>query len=498
MRIIRCFIAMILICCVQVSAYGASLNSKIESVMKFSAPDAALAPVSVALIDTGVETRYIDESRILSGENYVLEQAGDKVGHGTRIASLMVGATKDDEFITDLAPNASIVPLVYYTKYPSGVPMNGGVEAICSAIYDAVDKYGCSVIIISSGITVPDENLEKAVLYAEEKRVIIISAAGNEGNSTLYYPASYPTVVGVGSVDKNIMVSDFSQRNEGVMVAASGEDLFAASIRSGIAFEEISGTSYSCAYVGALASRLLGAYPDMTPVQFRWLMQNTATDLGALGYDTESGFGLINAEKAVSDFSFVSETEPLPFYDVYLSSWFYDAVMNIYKAGLMNGTTETSFAPNTNITRAMLVAVLYRNEGEHALIGGVLDIPSFADIDMEAYYANAVSWAKQNGIVTGVSETEFAPNDNVTREQIAAIMHRYAEYKGYDVSVGENTNILSYDDFTDISEYAIAPMQYVAGAGLLKGKTESTLNPKDFATRAETAAILHRFVEANK
>ena len=105
---------------------------------------------------------------------------------------------------------------------------------------------------------------------------------------------------------------------------------------------------------------------------------------------------------------------------------------------------------------------------------------------------------EQHAIVNGVTETEFAPNDNITREQIAAIMHRYAQYKGYDVSVGENTNILSYDDFNSISEYAIAAMQYACGRGLIKGKSESTLNPKDNATRAEIAAILHRFIEANK
>jgi len=160
----------------------------------------------------------------------------------------------------------------------------------------------------------------------------------------------------------------------------------------------------------------------------------------------------------------------------------------------MNGVAADKFAPNDTLTRAMLVTVLYRNEGEPAVNKSI----PFADIDMGAWYANAVVWAQQNGIVNGVSETKFAPNDNITREQIAAIMHRYAQYKGYDVSVGENTNILSYDDFDNISEYAIASMQYTCGSGLMKGKTNTTLNPKDNATRAEIAAILHRFIEANK
>ena len=102
------------------------------------------------------------------------------------------------------------------------------------------------------------------------------------------------------------------------------------------------------------------------------------------------------------------------------------------------------------------------------------------------------------GIVKGYSEVEFAPNDNITREQIAAIMHRYAAYKKYDTSAGENTNILSYADYAEISEYAIPSVQYAVGSGLIKGKTDSTINPSDNATRAETAEILKRFIEANK
>ena len=100
--------------------------------------------------------------------------------------------------------------------------------------------------------------------------------------------------------------------------------------------------------------------------------------------------------------------------------------------------------------------------------------------------------------VNGVAENAFAPDDNITREQIAAIMFRYAKYKGYDVSVGENTNILSYTDFDEISEYAIEAIQYAVGIGLMKGKTETTINPLDNATRAEIAAILQRFIETNK
>ena len=123
---------------------------------------------------------------------------------------------------------------------------------------------------------------------------------------------------------------------------------------------------------------------------------------------------------------------------------------------------------------------------------------SFIDVDDNAYYANAVAWAEDCGVVNGISENEFAPDRNITREQLAAIMYRFAQHMGYDVSVADTTDITSYSDYDEIYEYAIVPMKYVVGAGILNGKTLSTLNPKDYATRAEIATILHRFIEANK
>ena len=190
---------------------------------------------------------------------------------------------------------------------------------------------------------------------------------------------------------------------------------------------------------------------------------------------------------------FAKKTE-LPFTDVIESDWFFENVKYAYENGLLYGVTETEFGPQIEMTRAMLVTVLYRAEGEPAVNKSV----PFADVDENAYYANAVAWAQQNGIVYGVSENEFAPDDNITREQIAAIMFRYAQYKGYDVSVGETTNLLSYTDAESVSEYAVASVQYAVGAGLIVGKTETTINPADNATRAEVAAILQRFLEANQ
>ena len=182
------------------------------------------------------------------------------------------------------------------------------------------------------------------------------------------------------------------------------------------------------------------------------------------------------------------------FDDLDTSLWYHGDMDYVLSNGLMNGTADKTFAPNENLTRAMLVTILYRNEGKPEISGSA----PFEDVAGGAYYADAVDWAYKNGIVKGISETMFAPDNNITREQIAAIMYRYAQYKGYDTTDGENTNILSYNDFDSISEYAIGAMQYACGSGLIKGRTESTLNPNDNATRAEIAAVLHRFIENNK
>lgn len=184
-----------------------------------------------------------------------------------------------------------------------------------------------------------------------------------------------------------------------------------------------------------------------------------------------------------------------PYTDVKESDWYFEYVKFVSENGLFNGITENEFAPETKLTRAMLVTILYRIEGAQEVTGE----STFEDVKSNDWFYNSVIWATQNNIVNGMSEKEFAPNIPVTREQFATIMFRYAtNYKGYDVSVGEDTNILSYDDFSSVSEYAIEALQYTVGSGLITGKTESTLNPKDEATRAEAATIITRFIKGNE
>ena len=182
----------------------------------------------------------------------------------------------------------------------------------------------------------------------------------------------------------------------------------------------------------------------------------------------------------------------ITFADVAESDWYYDAVKYVVDNKLMNGVSEEEFAPNATLTRAMLVTVLYRNAGEPATNRSI----PFADVDMGSYYASAVSWAKQNGIVSGVTENEFAPDAEITREQIATIMFRYAQYNGMEaITMEEN---LHFADSNEIADYAVTAMNWAVGKGLMKGKSETTINSKDNATRAEIATILQRFIESIK
>lgn len=191
--------------------------------------------------------------------------------------------------------------------------------------------------------------------------------------------------------------------------------------------------------------------------------------------------------------SYVKATETpseTKFNDVSANDWFASAVDYVTGKGMMNGTADNTFSPKANTTRGMVVTVLYRLENQPST-----SVASFTDVASGAYYANAVAWANANGIVSGYGSGKFGPNDKVTREQLAAILYRYAQYKKYDVSVGEDTNILSYDDAQSISSYAIPAIQWACGAGVVTGKSGSKLDPKGNATRAEVAAMLMRFCE---
>lgn len=181
----------------------------------------------------------------------------------------------------------------------------------------------------------------------------------------------------------------------------------------------------------------------------------------------------------------------LPFADVPSGSWYYDDVAYVYDTGLMTGLTATTFGPNLSTTRGMIVTILWRMENEPAAKHGC----PFADVRRGSYYEQAIAWASENGIVTGFDASTFAPDRAITREQLAAILFRFAAYRGMD-AVTLRENLSSFQDQAAISAYAVSALNWAVGEGLMQG-TGDKLEPTGSATRAQVAAMLRRFIQRN-
>ena len=185
-----------------------------------------------------------------------------------------------------------------------------------------------------------------------------------------------------------------------------------------------------------------------------------------------------------------NQSGTLPFTDVKTGDWFYEAVQYVYDKGMMTGVSADRFAPASTTTRGMIVTILYRLENEPAVSGG----SAFTDVENGAWYADAVAWAAANDIVNGTSATTFAPNSPITREQMATMLYRFAQYKGMD-AVTLQEHLTGYPDGDQVSDYAIPAMNWAVGQGLIAGMENGTLVPQGSATRAQVATILMRFCE---
>ena len=178
----------------------------------------------------------------------------------------------------------------------------------------------------------------------------------------------------------------------------------------------------------------------------------------------------------------------MKFSDIHEGDWYYNAVLNAYTKGLMSGTSTDKFSPNLNVTRGMIVTVLYRMAGEPE----VALTNKFVDVSSDKYYAKAVAWASEKGIVSGYDETHFGAEDNVTREQLAAILYRYAN------SPEVETQSLNFADKSKVSAWAEKAVAWSVEKGIISGRTDGTLDPSGFATRAEVASMLMRFADIEK
>lgn len=225
----------------------------------------------------------------------------------------------------------------------------------------------------------------------------------------------------------------------------------------------------------------------------------TLTKKGDNEYTFVMPVGAVTVEgtfvKVAGDYSDCEKGEDCPVYpfaDAKPTAWYHDGVHYCLDNGLMVGTSNTTFTPNGNITRGQIVTILWRQEGSPAASNS-----SFDDVASSAYYAKAVAWAAENGIVGGYGNGKFGPNDPITREQLAAILYRYAQFKGMDTTPG-GMAIREYSDYDSISAYALQAMQWAVSAQIITGTSTTTLSPAGTATRAQAACLMQRFLTNNK
>ena len=226
-------------------------------------PPANREKVVIALLDTGVSTTAIQSGSLLKGHNYVTgtDDTEDRINHGTAVASVILGCESAE--VVGIAPDIALVPLVVADKL-DGETKSVTPDVLAQAIRDSVDKYGACIVSVSLGIKKDDAAVREAVAYVQNQGALVICAAGNEGDSKdLYYPAAYDGVLTVGSHDKDLKVSNFTQQNGTVDILAPGEDIWLAS-RNGKTYGA-KGTSYATGFVSATAALLWQTDLTQTP-----------------------------------------------------------------------------------------------------------------------------------------------------------------------------------------------------------------------------------------
>ena len=445
--------------------------------------------VRVAVIDSGVNSMHEDFAgtsfdsgyNVLNGSHDVT----DENGHGSIVCGVLA-ETKDNGIgFAGLTPDVTIVPIKCFGKSEQT-----DISYIVSAIYAAVDDYGCDVINLSLGTTENSSAIRQAVEYAANKGVIVICAAGNDGKTTYNYPAAYDCVVGVGSIDKGGAVSSFSQKNDSVYVVAPGSNIYGPSYASKTGYAKGSGTSFSSPHVAAAAVILKQHAPQATYLDFETLLRKSAVDGGAAGYDTSYGWGSLDMARFVAameayDFSDIGTT----FSDVE-GHWAAQSIRYCASAKLFSGVTASSFAPETTMSRAMFVTVLSRMSGE-----SISGFPNgFSDVPDDAWYMQPCNWGAAAKIVSGIGNGLFAPNADVTREQMAVFLYRYAQ--AYGLAGSAAGSLSGYADRSSVSSYAREAMGWAVAKGYITGRSGSQLAPQANATRAEVATICARFTNS--
>lgn len=308
-------------------------------------------------------------------------------------------------------------------------------------------------------------------------RCIVSNDIGLDGVSDVKEAYSDAAVLGVTKAYANISRTPKDDRTVGTSITYAVDTNITDPVYTW--YVTLSGESKSAVIDGEIGTNILNFDLEKTGTYKVWCVVTGGDDGDGVSITTDKDY--IKSYRATVELSF-------PFKDVSDSDWFYGDVSYVYIRNLMTGTSSDTFSPYLTTNRAMVVTVLWRMEKSPAASGNT----TFEDVAAGEWYSEAVAWATENGIVNGYGDGRFGPTDSVTREQLVAILWRYANMKNYNVYPYESTSLESYSDANAVSSYADKAMRWAVGSGVIKG-SDSMLNPAGYATRAEIAAMLHRF-----
>jgi len=454
--------------------------------------------VTVAIVDSGLNVDHEDlqGADILPGYNVMDESddVTDHAGHGSFVAGIIAAVRDNGKGIAGMAEGVTLAPVKCFSRIGET-----DTRYVLQAIYAAVDEYDCDVMNLSLGMDRDLRSMREAIAYAVEHGVIVVSAVGNEGTEEMMYPAAYNGVIGVGSVGRSGKRSDFSEHNSSVFVMAPGEVIISIGHDTPEAYDLGSGTSFAVPHVTALAALARSVSPELSPEAFRELLIQSSLDCGEPGYDTDYGWGVIQPAGLLRLLGVeLPEEEPESdepshrknvFTDL-INHWAQDNVLFCVELGIFGGMSETQFAPDAPMSRAMLATVLWRMEGKKQV-----QPMGFADVtDPSVWYYEAVNWAAQQGIVEGFDGREFRPEQNLTREQLAVMLWRYAGMADRPSGDAGEETVLPFDDGQEVSPWAREAVAWCHARGLMDGMGGNLFAPAQEATRAQVAVILYRFL----
>lgn len=461
--------------------------------------------VRVAVIDSGIDPQEKDLKDILNeqdsaqiitrdGQLYAepLQGDGSSDGHGTHISGVLAAQANNGIGIAGVgsAIDNSVIELIMVDIFETDRSRITSVGHLVAGLKYAKQQ-GVKVVNLSLGVDRYRKNLSDAQvellnqvcqeLY--DAGITIVCASGNDNSNdngaVQIIPSDFDNTISVIALDGNN--DRWNGSNYGSMkdIAAPGQDIYSTLPNK---YGTLTGTSMAAPMVTATAAMMYAADSGLTPDEVKNTLHNTATDLGPSGRDPETGYGIVNARKAVGS------VQSMNFDDVWTGLWYYDPVEFVFRRGLMTGMNQRSFGATQDMSRAQYVTMLYRMQASPY----VEYQQQFADVNHGTFYSDPVTWASASRVVTGYENGLFGTSDQITREQMALMLYRYAGYLGLDVSV--TSDLSQFPDRDNVSGFAREAMQWATGIGVISGDG-GRINPQGNASRAHCATMLQRMIE---